>query len=284
MADMNYALGQFIDEAIQLELNAAEIYAIFSESIPADADFWAGMSWEERNHAALLKTGKDILMPREKFPGEILPDFIQSLIDTNRCLGSLREKYSQTPPDRSTAFAVALKIENSAGEMHFQKVMESRAASRIVQILQELCEDDINHYARIKRYMNEVGESGKSSQDEVKKILIVIDDASVAKLLQTILATEGEIDVAANGNEGLQRIRKNDYDLIVSTVEMPMLDGLRFYTHAKAYVPDLHKKFLFFTGAPTADRISFFEAEKLRYLIKPSTINEIRGTALSILA
>lgn len=280
---MNYTLEQFIDEAIQLELNAAEIYSIFSEAIPVDADFWAGISWEERNHAALLKTGKDILMPQEKFPGEILPDFIQSLMDTNRWLESLREKYTRTPPDRSTAFAVALKIENSAGEMHFQKVMGTPAVSNVVQILQELCEDDIHHYARIKKYMNKVGGLEQSSEDEVKKILIVLDDDSVAKLLQTILASEGKVDVAANGSEGLRKIKENYYDLVVSAVELPILDGLHLFTRAKELVPDLHKRFLFFTGAPTADRISFFKTENLRYLIKPSTINEIRGTALSML-
>jgi hypothetical protein len=45
---MKYALEQFIDEAIQLELNAAEIYLIFSEAIPEDANFWATLAWEEK--------------------------------------------------------------------------------------------------------------------------------------------------------------------------------------------------------------------------------------------
>ena len=45
---MKYALEQFIDEAIQLELNAAEIYLIFSGAIPEDANFWATLAWEEK--------------------------------------------------------------------------------------------------------------------------------------------------------------------------------------------------------------------------------------------
>jgi len=43
---MQYALEQFIDEAIQLELNAAEIYYIFAAVIPEDANFWATLAWE----------------------------------------------------------------------------------------------------------------------------------------------------------------------------------------------------------------------------------------------
>ena len=47
---MKSALEQFIDEAIQLELNAAEIYSIISETIPEDANFCATLAWEERTH------------------------------------------------------------------------------------------------------------------------------------------------------------------------------------------------------------------------------------------
>jgi hypothetical protein len=56
-------LESFIEEAIQLELNAAEIYAVFSETIAEDADFWTCLSWEKRNHALLFKTAKDVLVP-----------------------------------------------------------------------------------------------------------------------------------------------------------------------------------------------------------------------------
>ena len=142
---MNYNLEDFIEEAIKLELNAAEIYGIFAATIPVDADFWAGLSWEERNHASLLKTSQNVLVPVDEFPGAVLPQFIQSLIETNRWMETLRDDFTQTPPDRKKAFDIALKIENSAGEQHFQRVMGTPSDSKVVQILQELCEDDINH-------------------------------------------------------------------------------------------------------------------------------------------
>jgi len=280
---MKYALEQFIDEAIQLELNAAEIYSIFSEAIPEDANFWATLAWEEKNHAAVLKTGKDVLMPMEQFPGEILPNVIQTLVDTNNWLNSLKEKFSELKPDRETAFAVAIKIESSAGEQHFQRVMEAPSDSNIIKILQELCEDDIHHLIRIREYMKGGSELGEISENKTKKILIVINDDSVAKLLRTILEPEGQIDIAGNGREGLQKVKDQDYGLIVSAIEMPIVDGIRFYNEAKGMYPDLHKRFLFFTGAPTSEQGSFFQDQDLRYLTKPATINEIRAAALSIL-
>ncbi len=101
---MKYALEQFIDEAIQLELNAAEIYLIFSEAIPEDANFWATLAWEEKNHASVLRTGKDILMPMDQFPGEILPNVIQVLVDTNLWLNSVKENFPEIKPDREKTF------------------------------------------------------------------------------------------------------------------------------------------------------------------------------------
>ena len=280
---MKYALEQFIDEAIQLELNAAEIYSIFSEAIPEDANFWATLAWEEKNHAAVLKTGKDVLMPIDQFPGEILPNVIQTLVDTNNWLNSLKEKFAETKPDRETAFAIAIKIESSAGEQHFQRVMDSPSDSNIIKILQDLCEDDIHHLSRIREYMKGDSELEEISGNKIKKILIVMNDDSVAKLLRTILEPEGQIDIAGNGREGLQKVKNQDYDLIVSAIEMPIVDGIKFYNEAKGMYPDLHKRFLFFTGALTAERVSFFQDQDIRYLTKPATINKIRAAALSIL-
>jgi CheY-like chemotaxis protein len=280
---MQYALEQFIDEAIQLELNIAEIYYIFAAAIPEDANFWATLAWEEKNHASVLKTGKEILLPMDKFPLEILPNVIQTIVDTNRWLNSLKEEFAENKPDRETAFAIAIKIEGSAGEQHFQRVMENPSDSTIVKILQGLCEDDLHHLSRVHEYMKAGGETKKVSDDEKKKILIVINDGSVAKLLQTILEPEGQIDIAENGKDGLQKVKEQDYGLIVSAIEMPIVDGIEFFYQAKEVVPDLNKKFLFFTGAPSSERIKFFQDENVRYLTKPSTIDEIRTAALNIL-
>ena len=280
---MTYALEQFIDEAIQLELNAADIYSIFSKAIPEDANFWATLAWEEKNHAAVLKTGKDVLIPVDQFPGNILPDFIQVLIDTNRWLNSLKKQFMECKPDRKKAFSTAIMIESSAGEQHFQSVMNSSSDSSVIKILQELCEDDIHHLKKIQEYMNSLDELVEFSENNLSNILIVNNDDAVAKLLKKILESEGHIDIAGNGREGLQKVKEKDYDLIFSTVEMPVVDGLQFYSEAKKLYPDLQKRFLFFTSLPSAQRIKFFENEDVKYLKNPSTIYEIRVADLNIL-
>lgn len=281
---MHYALEQFIDEAIQLELNAAEIYTIFAAAIPEDANFWSTLAWEERSHASILKTGKDVLVPRDQFPLQVLPDFVQLLIETNSWLRSLVKKFSQVGPDRKAAFDIALKIEKSAGEQHFQRVMEAPSESKIIKILQELCENDLHHLNRICEYMQSTGEQQDYAEKETKKILIVIDDASVTRLLKTILEPEGRIDTVSNGKSGLEKLKEQEYRLIISAIEMPVLGGIDFYNSAKKIDRELDKKILFFTGGALEEHLTFLEKENLHYLIKPSSIEEIRTTAKNILA
>lgn len=59
------------------------------------------------------------------------------------------------------------------------------------------------------------------------KILIVDDDLYIRELYTDILKDAGfEVEVAENGNSGLEKIRKGGFDLILLDVMMPELDGL----------------------------------------------------------
>lgn len=63
-------------------------------------------------------------------------------------------------------------------------------------------------------------------QQEKFKILVVEDEEPIRELLKMELETEGFIvDVAANGAEGLEKVRKFQPDLIVCDVMMPVMDG-----------------------------------------------------------
>src|SRR5262249_22907873 len=62
------------------------------------------------------------------------------------------------------------------------------------------------------------------------RILIVEDEDEIADMLSEVVCSNGhQADVAANGREGLQRALSAPYDLILSDVRMPILDGPGFY-------------------------------------------------------
>lgn len=63
--------------------------------------------------------------------------------------------------------------------------------------------------------------------DKMKKILTVDDSSVIRNIISTILKTSGfSVDTAVNGIDGLEKIYKNEYDLVISDINMPKMDGL----------------------------------------------------------
>lgn len=67
-----------------------------------------------------------------------------------------------------------------------------------------------------------------------KKILVVEDEKPIAKALQLKLNNSGyEASVAGDGQEALQILSGDTYDLVLLDLVMPRLDGFGFLTQAK---------------------------------------------------
>lgn len=60
------------------------------------------------------------------------------------------------------------------------------------------------------------------------RILVVDDDQAIRLLLRAMLERRGHAVVeAANGNEGLQYYRAAPTDLVITDIQMPVMDGLQ---------------------------------------------------------
>jgi len=150
---MNIDLTSIIEESITLELNVSKVYSLFHNLFSDDAELWWKLVLEEKNHAALIQSGKDYFKPANKFPHNLLHQNLQNLKDINSELRSLIKNFENTPPSREEAFNIALKIENSAGELHFQIYMDEEANSTIDEVFKKLNKDDKEHATRIRSYM-----------------------------------------------------------------------------------------------------------------------------------
>lgn len=91
-------LVRLVNEAIALELNASRLYALFQDLFPDDGEFWQALSIEEENHANLLRNGRRLFLPEGRFPRELLPESLEPLVEKNRELESLFDRYEQTLP------------------------------------------------------------------------------------------------------------------------------------------------------------------------------------------
>lgn len=152
---MTRKVEDIIDKAVQLELNLAKLYRIFAEHFDEDREFWSLLESEEKKHSALLKTGYDFARIN-RFPERIFPEQAEALDESinfvQQCIVDFIAK-----PQRQLAFKMALELEKSAGEVHFQRFMESTARESLTAIFQKLNQADKDHVSRIQTYWEDKG-------------------------------------------------------------------------------------------------------------------------------
>ncbi len=70
------------------------------------------------------------------------------------------------------------------------------------------------------------------------RILVVDDDTAVRLLLRTVLERRGHVVVEAeNGAEGLQYYRAAPTDLVITDIQMPVMDGLQMIKELRSAFP-----------------------------------------------
>jgi len=109
-------------------------------------------------------------------------------------------------------------------------------------------------------------------------ILLVDDEPAVRDVLADLLASEGHrVETAEDGLAALERIEHGAYDLIVSDLRMPRLDGPGLYREAVRRWPGLARRFVFTTGdSLSPDTRLFLEQVALLHLPKPAEAGQVR--------
>ncbi len=115
------------------------------------------------------------------------------------------------------------------------------------------------------------------------RILIIDDEKSIRSTLREILEYEKyEIVEASDGAEGLQIIKKEDFDLVMCDIKMPKMDGMEVLTAAAEVKPDL--PFIMISGHGSID--AAVEATKkgaYDFLQKPPDLNRLLITVRNAL-
>ncbi len=119
----------------------------------------------------------------------------------------------------------------------------------------------------------------------VLSVLVVDDEKEIAALLADLLALDGHrVTTASNGLAALDQIEHQAYDLILSDVRMPTLDGPGLYREIERRHPRLLSRLVFVTGnALSGESAEFFERTGARYLRKPFVMAEIRRVIQELL-
>ena len=116
-------------------------------------------------------------------------------------------------------------------------------------------------------------------------VLVVDDEADVAELIAEILGKDGfNVDIASSGAEALIHLTKNDYDIILSDLNMPEMDGAALFDALAADFPE----FVARTGFITGDTMGVASQKMLRvsqrpFMEKPVTPSELRRLVQELL-
>ena len=116
-----------------------------------------------------------------------------------------------------------------------------------------------------------------------EKILIVDDEEGMRRLLDRLLSREGYETVAVgSGGEALRQMRADTFDLVVTDIKMPEMDGLQLLEEIKAYNPSL--PVIVITAYGTVENaVQALRAGAYDYITKPFENDEIRLTVAQVL-
>ena len=109
-------------------------------------------------------------------------------------------------------------------------------------------------------------------------VLIVEDEPDVRELIADVLAENGyEIEVAGDGAAALELSDQRTYDLILSDLRMPKMDGAALYWALQLRHGASMPRMIYVTGqAHSLDYAGFLAASRVPVLSKPFSPEDLR--------
>lgn len=118
----------------------------------------------------------------------------------------------------------------------------------------------------------------------MKHILVIEDDRKMRDGVVELLKDEGYlVDSAENGKTGLEAIKTNDYDIVLTDLIMPTVDGMEILRETKRIKPKTHV-ILITAFATVENAVEAMKAGASEYITKPFKIDEVQTKIRRILA
>jgi C4-dicarboxylate-specific signal transduction histidine kinase/CheY-like chemotaxis protein len=118
-----------------------------------------------------------------------------------------------------------------------------------------------------------------------RRVLIIDDVVEISQLLSEILRMDGHYtETVGNGRAALRQLSKQSFDVIISDLRMPDLDGPGLYQELQIRYPECLNRLIFITGDTLSEGVKHFLAQAQRPVIeKPFVPDEIRRLVRQVL-
>ena len=115
------------------------------------------------------------------------------------------------------------------------------------------------------------------------RVLVMEDEANVARALEMVLKEEGyEVDVAMTGASALDRFNRKDFDLLIADLRLPDINGMDVIKKVRQEQPNTDVVVI--TGYSTvASAVEAMKLGAVDYLAKPFTEDELKNIIASTL-
>jgi two-component system NtrC family sensor kinase len=119
-----------------------------------------------------------------------------------------------------------------------------------------------------------------------KRVLVVEDQTPVRELVAAVLSADGHaVETARDGADALRLLDgQTAFDLIVSDLKMPGLDGPSLYLELTRRGPDTRPRLLFISGfVESPEYAAFLQGTKVQVLLKPFAVDDLSRAVFTIL-
>jgi DNA-binding NtrC family response regulator len=118
---------------------------------------------------------------------------------------------------------------------------------------------------------------------EAATILVVDDEENAREGLSKILSKEGySVDMASNGKEAIETLRRQSFDLVITDMRMPLMDGFEVLREIKKMNENIGVIMITAYGEVE----SYLEAMNMgafEYINKPVRVNELKRVITKVL-
>ncbi|MFH1114009.1 MAG: response regulator [Pseudomonadota bacterium] len=283
-------MREIVDWLRQIEERAHDLYSqssLFFESDRPLSEFLARMARDEASHYHLMGSASDYLR-RIRPPVESAIDLGSEQTDSiETTLKEAQRRLEQHVLSAEQLLDTIVHAEWSEWNAIFVYVLNTlKEFDKRFQYMASVIQ---THQSMIVSFL-ESHPAGRSFAERVRmlpkvwdvRILIVEDSEPLCLLLKDLVADQGDVETAGNGREALKKTRKSFFDVIIADIDMPVMNGLEFYSAAVEEDPRLQGRFVFCSGLITERIEAFLNENNLFFLKKPFQVQDIRNVIKQI--
>jgi len=254
---------------------------------PVLSDFLRRLAEDEAQHYQLLKSTRDSFRDKES------PQFAISVdaAARDRVEKPFRDSLAKLLKGDLTQKALLsniVSVEFSELNDIFFYVMTT--CQQDSKTLQQMASNVQAHQSRIEKYLDGLPDHLRPPHDvqDLSKIwehafLVVEDDPALRILWERLLQQRGKVESASNGREGLEKTDRSFFDVIITDIDMPVMNGLDFFRQATLHDEGAKKHFVFCTSNLTLEVSEVAFLNQIPLLQKPFTIEQMFETVGRVL-